>query len=123
MFTNKERQRQRTGRYGSSRDDYLQELVTEFQKTANEDSKRNIVAHLANFAYDPFNYEFFRKLHIIDLFLDCLTEPCPKMVEYGVAGLCNCCPDPANSTIIVRNDGIPLIIACVSSSSGKTKSV
>ncbi|MCO5600004.1 hypothetical protein L7F22_054112 [Adiantum nelumboides] len=120
MFTNKERQKQRTGRYGSSREDYLQELVTEFQKTANEDSKCNIVAHLANFSYDPFNYEYFRKLHILDLFLDCLTEPSTQMVEYGVAGICNCCPDPANASIIVRNEGIPLIIACLSNPSGKT---
>eukprot|EP00250_Pteridium_aquilinum_P012343 c20669_g1_i1 orf=504-1034(-) len=120
MFTTKERQKQRTGRYGSSRDDYLQELVTEFQKTTNEDSKLSIVAHLANFAYDPFNYEYFRKLQIIDLFLDCLTEPCAKMVEYGIAGICNCCPDPANAAILAKNDGIPFIIACLASPIGKT---
>ncbi|KAH7276398.1 hypothetical protein KP509_39G005400 [Ceratopteris richardii] len=113
MFTSKERQKQRTGRYGSSREDYLQELVTEFQKTTNEDSKCNIVAHLANFAYDPFNYEFFRKLNVIELFLDCLTEPCTKMVEYGMAGICNCCPDPANAAIIVENNGIRSIISCI----------
>nr|ADE77524.1 unknown [Picea sitchensis] len=50
MFTNDERQKQRTGKYGTSREQYLQELVTEFQKTPNEESKEQIVAHLANFA-------------------------------------------------------------------------
>lgn len=115
MFTNKARQKQRTGKYGSSRDEYLQELVTEFQNTANEDSKERIVAHLANFAYDPFNYEFFRNLHIIDLFLDCLTEPYEKLIEFGIGGICNCCPDPANAAIIVNSGGISTIIACLAS--------
>lgn len=115
MFTNKERQKQRTGKHGSSRDQYLQDLVTEFQSTVKEDSKERIVAHLANFAYDPFNYEYFRNLHIVDLFLDCLTEPSEKLVEFGIAGICNCCPDPANSEIIVKSGGIPLITACLAS--------
>ena len=33
------------------------------------DFKQQILANLANFAYDPVNYEFFRQLNILDLFL------------------------------------------------------
>ena len=33
------------------------------------DSKREILANLANFAYDPINYEYFRQLNILDMFL------------------------------------------------------
>ena len=32
-------------------------------------SKEEILANLANFAYDPINYEHFRKLNVVDLFL------------------------------------------------------
>lgn len=36
-----------------------------------------------------------------------------------MAGLCNCCADPANAAIIVQNDGISLITGCLSSPVGK----
>ena len=33
------------------------------------EAKEQILANLANFAYDPINYEYFKKLNIADLFL------------------------------------------------------
>lgn len=138
----------------------MQELVTQFQNLVDEglqgfrvcledlkfvfswnstchclyaESKERIVAHLANFAYDPINYNDFRKvihslllrhlhpgidrvwkcqgvllhslltqtlcvrslevqLHVVDLFMDCLTEPNERLIQFGMEGLCNCCP-------------------------------
>ena len=32
-------------------------------------AKEEILANLANFAYDPINYDHFRKLNVADLFL------------------------------------------------------
>ena len=32
-------------------------------------AKEEILANLANFAYDPINYDHFRKLNVVDLFL------------------------------------------------------
>ena len=40
------------------------------------ESKLRIVAHLANFAYDPFNYELFRKVCIFYKISFC--EVCTK---------------------------------------------
>ena len=31
--------------------------------------KRQVLANLANFSYDPINYQFLRRLKVIDLFL------------------------------------------------------
>ncbi|XP_008812344.1 armadillo repeat-containing protein 7-like [Phoenix dactylifera] len=115
MFTNDQRQLERTGKYGTPRVQYLQELVTEFQGTSKEESKERIVAHLANFAYDPYNYTFLRQLNVLELFLDCITEPNEKLVEFGVGGICNSCVDPANSAVIIQWGGIPLIVQCLSS--------
>ncbi|CAM6126526.1 unnamed protein product [Calypogeia fissa] len=115
MFSSHERQKERTGKYGTPRDEHLQDLVTEFQHTVSEEAKEQIVANLSNFAYDPFNYEYLRKLHVLDLFMDCLTEPNEKLVEFGVAGICNCAPDPANAGVLVANGAIPLLISCLSS--------
>ena len=33
------------------------------------DAKEQVLANLANFAYDPDNYSHFRELNIVDLFL------------------------------------------------------
>ncbi|CAL5332949.1 unnamed protein product [Camellia sinensis] len=115
MFTNSQRQEERTGKYGTPRLQYLQELVSQFQNATSEESKEGIVANLANFAYDPYNYTFLRQLNILELFLDCLTEPNEKLVEFGVAGICNSCVDPANTAIVSQCGGIPLIIQCLSS--------
>ncbi|RYQ99543.1 hypothetical protein Ahy_B07g087488 [Arachis hypogaea] len=128
MFTNDQRQQERTGKYGSPRFQYLQELVSQFQNTADEEAKERILANLANFAYDPYNYNFLRQfvtsvlpnltheqLNILELFLDCMTEPNEKLVEFGVGGICNSCADQANIAIVSKFGGIPLIIQCLSS--------
>ncbi|KAI5603155.1 hypothetical protein POPTR_001G225300v4 [Populus trichocarpa] len=115
MFTNNQRQEERTGKYGTPRLQYLQELVNQFQNAADEERKERIVANLANFAYDPYNYTFLRQLNVLELFLDCITEPNEKLVEFGIGGICNSCVDPANAAIITQSGGIPLTIQCLSS--------
>ncbi|EFJ20742.1 hypothetical protein SELMODRAFT_108049 [Selaginella moellendorffii] len=115
MFTDAQRQKQRQGRYGTPRRQYLQDLVTRFQGGKGKSSKEQIVAHLANFAYDPFNYDYFRELNIVELFLDCLTEPNERLVEFALGGICNCCPDSQIASMIIACEGIPLIVACLSS--------
>ncbi|GER37607.1 armadillo/beta-catenin repeat family protein, partial [Striga asiatica] len=147
MFTNDARQKERTGKYGSPRLQYLQELVSQFQNASSEgmefqfklrfrirmtdnlltsfgltytmndiaETKEKIVANLGNFAYDPYNYTFLRQLNVLELFLDCLTEPSERLVEFATGGICNACADPANAAVIVQCDGIPLIIQCLSS--------
>jgi len=53
------------------------------------EAKEQVLANLANFAYDPINYEFLRKLSVIDLFLDQLSEENTNFVQFGLGGLCN----------------------------------
>ncbi|XP_062116818.1 uncharacterized protein LOC133830767 isoform X2 [Humulus lupulus] len=94
MFTNEKRQKERTGRYGTPRLQYLQELVTQFQNATNEDCKQ---------------------LNVLELFLDCITEPNEKLVEFGIGGVCNSCSEPENAAIITQCGGVPLAIQCLSS--------
>jgi hypothetical protein len=54
-------------------------------------AKTQVLAHLANFAYDPVNYEWLRKLHVLDLFIDMLTEENEQWKEFGMSGICNLC--------------------------------
>ncbi|KAI6670662.1 hypothetical protein NL676_005547 [Syzygium grande] len=115
MFTNDRRQEERTGRYGTPRLQYLQDLVSQFQNATTEEMKEKVAANLANFAYDPYNYTFLRQLNVLELFLDCMTEPNEKLVEFGIGGICNSCAEPANAAIITQSGGIPVVIQCLSS--------
>nr|XP_055244970.1 armadillo repeat-containing protein 7 isoform X3 [Gorilla gorilla gorilla] len=72
---------------------YLQALVTEFQETQSQDAKEQVLANLANFAYDPSNYEYLRQLQVLDLFLDSLSEENETLVEFAIAR------PPAPSTV------------------------
>ncbi|KAK6989661.1 armadillo repeat-containing protein 7 [Biomphalaria glabrata] len=114
MFSTKEYLEKKTGPYGVGRLSYLQSLVTEFQDTSSDESKEQVLANLANFAYDPINYEFFKKLNIVDLFLDCLEENNEKLIEFSIGGLCNCCLDKELKQHILDSDGVRSVIKCLS---------
>jgi hypothetical protein len=89
MFTSHKTIEKRTGEKDLSRFEYLQALVTEFQETKEEQDREQVAANLANFAYDPINYDHLRRLHVPDLFVDLLTEQNPALVEFGAGGISN----------------------------------
>ncbi|NXK96303.1 ARMC7 protein, partial [Formicarius rufipectus] len=125
--------------------EYLQALVTEFQVTDSAgnsrrrslavlapsvpshtwrfslaEAKEQVLANLANFAYDPKNYEYLRQLQVLDLFLDMLTEDNETLVEFAMGGLCNLCLDKTNKEYILEANGVEPIINCLSSSNEET---
>ncbi|XP_067403625.1 armadillo repeat-containing protein 7 [Emydura macquarii macquarii] len=100
--------------------EYLQALVTEFQVTESPEAKEQVLANLANFAYDPKNYEYLRQLQVLDLFLDMLTEDRETLVEFAIGGLCNLSLDKTNKDYILEADGVAPVINCLSSSNEET---
>ena len=76
MFATESYVQARRGNHGPSRFVYLQRLVTEDQDTQKEgtllgfviecvEAKQQIIANLANFAYDPYNYVIMKELNIV----------------------------------------------------------
>lgn len=53
------------------------------------DSKHQVLANLANFAYDPVNYPHIRAHGVIDLFVEQLGSDDDKLTAFAAAGLCN----------------------------------
>ncbi|XP_067286440.1 armadillo repeat-containing protein 7 [Pseudorasbora parva] len=104
----------------SDRFEFLQGLVTEFQDTDNEESKEQVLANLANFAYDPSNMEALRMLQVTELFLDMLTEENDNFVEFGIGGLCNLSMERESRDQILQSGGVPLVISCLSSNRDET---
>ncbi|CAG8555976.1 1050_t:CDS:2 [Ambispora leptoticha] len=120
MFSSTRQLEKRTGKYGTPRLEYLQELVNEYQTTTDIEAKHQILANLANFAYDPINYDFLCQLNVVDLFLDAITEPDEKIKEFGIGGICNICLENRAKEYIITYEGLPLIIDCLSSENEST---
>ncbi|XP_072747105.1 armadillo repeat-containing protein 7-like [Anoplolepis gracilipes] len=109
MFSTKARLIQRTGKNGVGRYDFLKLLANEYRTTKSKEAKEQVLANLANFAYDPINYGYMRQLQIIDIFLDTLSEDNQNLVCFAISGMCNLCLDAINKIYILRNRGIELV--------------
>lgn len=55
------------------------------------EAQEQVTANLANFSYDPLNYEYLKESKAVELFLQLLSSPNPHLVLHGIAGLCNLC--------------------------------
>lgn len=144
MFQTEEEIRRRTPAGSLDRRAHLQQLVTEFQTTESQGEmnsrltlaysyimsvlcrsgltplgltacKYEVLANLANFAYDPMNYGHLKRLNVADLFLDMLSEEDDKLVEFGIGGLCNLALDKELKVFILQNDGVSQVKQCLAS--------
>lgn len=109
MFSRKHQLLAKTGPDGIGRYDFLRLLKKEFMETSNVASKDQTLANLANFAYDPINYDYIRSLQLMDLFLEQLISDNELHVRFSIAALCNLSADPSNADIILKKNGVPLI--------------
>lgn len=64
-------------------------VPTGIKSLSFSECKKQVLANLANFAYDPLNYQWFRRLKIIDIFLSQASEGIQPLQSFAVAGLCN----------------------------------
>ncbi|CAG9853629.1 unnamed protein product [Phyllotreta striolata] len=109
MFSRKDQLIKRTGEYGIGRYDFLRQLINEFATTTSYENKKQTLANLANFSYDPINYDFIKQLHLIDLFLSELSNDQEELIHFALAGLCNLSCDPEIQEYIISLNGIKLI--------------
>lgn len=120
MFSRKEQLIQRTGKSGVGRFSFLKLLIEEYRNTKSRDAKEQVLANLANFAYDPVNYDYLRTIRVADLFLEVLSENNKNLVRFAISGICNLCSDPLNREYVLRNQGISLVSPLLSSSDEET---
>jgi len=121
MFTtNYNKLRSKTRETDYNRCDFLQALLNEYQDCGdNEDARLQVLANLANFSYDPINYQRMRELKIPEMFVDCIEMDESlngNRANFGVAGLCNLLADPANREVILYHPrAVSLLVRCLSS--------
>ncbi|XP_068223407.1 armadillo repeat-containing protein 7 isoform X2 [Palaemon carinicauda] len=119
MFSSYERLQKRSGKKGVDRFQYLKELVEEFSNTESS-AKEQVLANLANFSYDPINYQWLRRLKVIDIFLHHLSEGTVTLHRFAAAGICNLCLDVENKSYILQNGGVHLLTECLMSEDEST---
>ena len=112
----------KTGKYGVDRFTYLKQLVDEYLCAhVQAEKKEQVLANLANFAYDPINYEYFRRLDVLDIFINNLKEfqtnqfnnISSKTLNFSLAGICNSCLDLKNKEYFGRNGVLDLLKYCL----------
>lgn len=56
------------------------------------EAKSQVLANLANFAYDPINYGYIRDVGVLDILIYVVKkETDEKLLQFSVAGICNLC--------------------------------
>ena len=113
MFATPQSLLKRTGKSDLNRPAYLKQLVEEYKNELTTDEKREqVLANLANFAYDPINYEYFRRFDIIDLFIENLKQfhsngfvKNEKLLMFSLAAISNLCLDPKNKDYFCQTFG------------------
>lgn len=120
MFTRKEQLITRTGKNKVGRFEFLKLLITEFKTSKSKEAKTQVLANLANFAYDPVNYDYLRQLKVVDLFLHLISEDDKDFVRFALGGICNLCLDPENKDHIIHSRGPQIIASLLTSSDEET---
>lgn len=124
MFSTPSTLARRTGKFDTNRPNYLKQLVEEYQsETTTEDKKLQVLANLANFAYDPINYEYFRRFNILDIFISNLSltstgsiDPdisIDSRISFSLGAICNSCLDTKNKEYFLKNNLLGLVINCL----------
>ena len=54
-------------------------------------AKHQLSANLANFAYDPINFEYLKKAGVVDLFIELLESKDEILILHAISGISNIC--------------------------------
>lgn len=130
MFSSKNYLESRTPANGIGREPYIQLLTDEFRETESKGikafkfffffnrlifkttlilaAKHQISANLANFAYDPINFEFLKKAGVVDLFIELLDSEEEILVLHAISGISNICLGKIKNNLFLNSFGIKL---------------
>ncbi|KAI8072845.1 hypothetical protein BC940DRAFT_291763 [Gongronella butleri] len=103
MFHSRRHIAHRHGKHSAHRQEYLQLLVDEYKTTEKLVARQQVLANLANFAYDPVNYDWLWKAKAIGVFLEALEDQDTQLREFGAGGIANLCLDPTHRDLLLSD--------------------
>nr|XP_046917115.1 armadillo repeat-containing protein 7-like [Dermatophagoides farinae] len=100
--------------FDPERASYLQELYDEFKTTKCQDARRQTLANLANFAYNPENYgHLISSMSIHCSFLQSINSADDFIAIISIKGLCNMAMHPIVAELIGKNESLMKILSCI----------
>lgn len=109
MFSSFNYLKRKTPEQGVNRKEFIEQLVEEYYSTTDVEAQQQVTANLANFAYDPLNWDYLKTAKVLKLFIELLEIPNESLQLHGLAGLCNLCLDPSAFNFIVKFQNIKII--------------
>ncbi|XP_058130479.1 armadillo repeat-containing protein 7 [Anopheles ziemanni] len=111
MFSTRERLSRRTPQGGINRKEYIRLLVDEYYETSNLEAQQQVTANLANFAYDPINWQYLQEAKAHELFYDILQQSGQGVVDrllvvHAIVGLTNISLHSPIAKFIERSNGL-----------------
>ena len=73
---------------------YLRDLLAELEESPQLVARQQVLANIANFAYDPRNAAHLLRLDAPRLLLARLADPDEALRRFAAAAVCNLCLDP-----------------------------
>ncbi|KAG2176946.1 hypothetical protein INT43_007600 [Umbelopsis isabellina] len=108
MFQTNAHIQRRRGKDGKSRQEHLQDLANEYKKSNTIEIRLRVLSNLANFAYDPINYEWLRQAGATELFVDVLLDDTSdiQLQQIALSGLCNYALDHRTQERLAKDDAV-----------------
>ncbi|CAO3637003.1 unnamed protein product [Cunninghamella echinulata] len=103
MFQSKAFIEKRHGQNSLNKLQYFQQLINEYTTTDNLEAKQQVLANLANFSYNPINYNWLWEVNVIDIYLEALKDQDTTLQEFALGGLANICLEPRHQYYLLEN--------------------
>ncbi|KAL9895398.1 LOW QUALITY PROTEIN: uncharacterized protein ACN2A1_006108 [Glossina fuscipes fuscipes] len=109
MYSSHNYLKRKTPETGVNRQEFIAHLIEEYYTTTNVEAQEQVSANLANFAYDPINWDYLKSAEGLKLFVELLQTPNENLQLYGIAGLCNICLDKQSHDFILQKAHLKFI--------------
>uniref|UniRef100_A0A1B0G4T5 Armadillo repeat-containing domain-containing protein n=1 Tax=Glossina morsitans morsitans TaxID=37546 RepID=A0A1B0G4T5_GLOMM len=110
MYSSHTYLKRKTPEPGVNRQEFIAHLIEEYYTTTtNVEAQEQVSANLANFAYDPINWDYLKSAEALKLFVELLQTPNENLQLYGIAGLCNICLDKQSHDFILQKSHLKSI--------------
>ncbi|KAF0302496.1 Armadillo repeat-containing protein 7 [Amphibalanus amphitrite] len=99
---------------------YLRDLLEELQESQQPAARQQVLANIANFAYDPRNAEHLLRLGAPRLLLARLSDPDAALRRFAAAAVSNLCLEPRCRRALLAGGVLPALLLGLEESNPQT---
>ena len=99
---------------------YLRDLLQELHESPQLAARQQVLANIANFAYDPRNSAHLLRLNAPRLVLARLSDPDAALRRFAAAAVCNLCLEPACRRALLSGGLLPALLVALEDACAQT---